>query len=739
MKQSTVLAIARAFVDFHGHKIVSQKDYNFNESAFNAFREFDVNSLFGRLVEWGSSNQTIFLQNEVSLAQLEEMMHKKGYPFLLFARAQNDSRMVPVFFAPSKNAYSATIFSDDETRELQVRRLSELGMEMVSIDLPESTGIPVITALPVDQISEQDPASAGKSFEPYRLLKRFFSLLATEKREILYIVLYAIMIGLISLTLPLGVQSLVGFISSGQIMTSVVVLIVFILIGVFISGIMTIMQLHLLEHIHQRLFSKTAFSFAFRVPRIRIESIMKYYPPELMNRFFDTLTLMKGMSVVLIDFFSAVLQTIFGMLLLSLYHPLFLVVGLLMVLILGIVIRLTGPKGLKTALNESAFKYMTANWLEEIARSLGTFKLAGKTNFALDKTDHYVSNYIQAREDHFKVLKTQYYSFVVFKTIITALLLILGAVLITQRQINLGQFVAAEIIIILVINSIEKIILKLDTVYDVLVSVQKITDVTDLPIEIYSGIDLPVAPGQGISVGLKNISYRYSDRRESVLRDVNLEIAAGERICIAGFNGSGKTTLAHLIIGLYDNYTGAIVYNGLSLRDLNKASLMDHLGDYVSQEGVFDGTLLENIVIGRPSCTMENVLWAINCAGLSDFIQELPEGMNTRLIGGSVRISESIARKIIIARNIVERPGLLVLDDFLLGVERREKKRILDLILSSEFKWTVILISNDPMIMRASQRLVFMNEGIIEDHGTFDDLQKRCSGLNELINETVTA
>jgi ABC-type bacteriocin/lantibiotic exporter with double-glycine peptidase domain len=284
-------------------------------------------------------------------------------------------------------------------------------------------------------------------------------------------------------------------------------------------------------------------------------------------------------------------------------------------------------------------------------------------------------------------------------------------------------------------NAIEKIILKLDSVYDVLVSVEKITDVTSLPVEMYKGIDLPVKPGEGIAVSLKNVDYRFPDRKEQVLRNVNLNVEKGDRVCISGFNGSGKTTIAHLVIGLYENYDGIISYNGVSLRDINKASLMNHLGDYVSQEGLFDGTIYENIVIGRTQCNLEDLQWAIAAAGLSDFVHELPEGLNTRLIGGTVRISESMARKIVIARNLVEKPGLLVLDDFLLGVERKEKKRIMELLLSAEFNWTMMVISNDPMIMDMMNTVVLMRDGSIVDQGSFRKIAAENKDLQELIKD----
>ena len=737
MKYAIVSTVSRQFLSVYG--LEDSRDLlNATRKLIRDDRRLSPAHFFEALVEFGALVELIYLQNEIPVAEVDQMAADAHYPILALVRHKNTEAEVPVMFIPAsrKKEALAIVFHEDREEIIRPDQLSMLGYDFLSEVNSTGTRVTgVITCFPNQNIGHQETEDHAHWLHRFKTISKFLNVLVSEKKEIGFVLLYAIFVGLISLTLPLGVQSLIGFISSGQVVTSVVILITFIVLGVLISGVMTIMQLHLVEFIHQRLFAKTAFSFAFRVPRIRMESVLKYYPPELMNRFFDTLTLMKGMSVMLIDLSSALLQTIFGIVLLSLYHPLFLALGAVLVLVLYAILRATGPKGLKTALKESAFKYMTANWLEEIARSLSTFKLAGNTNFAIDKTDHYISNYISAREQHFKVLKTQYYSFVVFKTLITAMLLILGAVLITQRQINLGQFVAAEIVIILIMNSIEKIILKLDTVYDVLVSVEKITDVTSLPMEEYKGIDLPVNENEGIAVTMKQVGYRFPDRLDDVLKDVNLSIAKGERVCISGFNGSGKTTMANLMIGLYDSYSGTIAYNGISLRDINKASLMNHLGDYVSQEGIFDGTVYENITIGRANCSIENVQWAMEAAGISDYIATLPEGLNTRLIGGTVRISESMARKIIIARNIVERPGLLVLDDFLLGIERREKKRILNLLLDEQFGWTVVLISNDPMIMDAVERVVLMRNGTVTDEGKFHELARRNEDLQELIRD----
>src|SRR5690606_21397055 len=212
------------------------------------------------------------------------------------------------------------------------------------------------------------------------------------------------------------------------------------------------------------------------------------------------------------------------------------------------------------------------------------------------------------------------------KTVITGGLLVLGAVLVIQREINIGQFVASEIVIILIMTAVEKIIIKLDTIYDMLTSLDKLGQVTDMPLEEERGVAMP-AKGQGLSIQVKNLRYKYPGVDEFAINGISFDVLASERVCIAGFNRSGKSTLSQLLLGLYESYEGSIAYNNLSMRDLEKNSLRRLIGDNTSKEQVFDGTILENITLGIPNVPIEDVVWATDNVGLTDFIHELPDGL----------------------------------------------------------------------------------------------------------------
>ena len=168
-------------------------------------------------------------------------------------------------------------------------------------------------------------------FTPWQRLVR---LLELEKKDLLQILYYAIFSGIVTLSLPLGIQAIINLIQGAQISSSWIVLVVLVTLGVIFAGALQIMQLPIIETVQQRIFTRTSFEYSYRFPKIRLEELRNVYPPELANRFFDTLTVQKGLSKLLIDVPTAILQIIFALLLLSFYHPFFIIFGILLLLLI---------------------------------------------------------------------------------------------------------------------------------------------------------------------------------------------------------------------------------------------------------------------------------------------------------------------------------------------------------------------------------------------------------------------
>lgn len=542
--------------------------------------------------------------------------------------------------------------------------------------------------------------------------QRLMGLLALDKKDILQIFYYAIFAGVVNLSLPLGIQAIINLIQGAQVSTSWIVLVILVTLGVAFAGTLQLMQMRIIENVQQKIFTRSSFEFAYRFPKIRMNELRNYYPPELANRFFDTLTVQKGLSKILIDFPAAFLQIVFGLLLLSFYHPFFIIYGLLLVLLIYVVFKFTAQRGLETSLDESKNKYKVAHWIQEVARSLVSFKLSGKTSHALDKNDTLVADYLDAREGHFKVLVLQFIQMIGFKVLVTAGLLLIGGLLVLNQEMNIGQFVAAEIIIILVISSVEKMILGLETFYDLLTSLEKLGQVVDKKLEPQDG-EKPFEKDQGFTVELQDVSYHVPDRDKKIIDDVSLTISPTCTILLQGSSGSGKSTLLRLIAGILEPDNGKVFVNDVALQGMNLNYYRSHLGQSLSEETPFEGTLLNNITFGDANVTREDVYWALEKTGLTQFVKEQPQGLNTVLYPEGRQIPYAISKKIVLARSIVRKPKLLVLKDPLDQFGEAEAVTIMDFLTDPANGWALVIVSENPKWIERCGRIITMEKGKI--------------------------
>ena len=429
-------------------------------------------------------------------------------------------------------------------------------------------------------------------------VSRLWELLSRDKREILVVFFYAGLAGLFSLTLPLSVGAIVQLIQGGLILQSATILIAYVIVGTIVAGVLQVLQLGVVERIQQRVFARLALEYAFHLPRIRYDVSLREDLPETVNRLFEGALIQKSLAKFLLDTSQALLTIFFGLILLTFYHPYFTLVGLMLVLTLALLFWITGPKGLATSLMESKYKYRAVHWLEEVARSFHAFKFAGRSQLALSRMDAILTKYLKYRNKHFRVLVQQAVSIVVFKTLITAGLLIVGTVLVVNRQITLGQFVASELVVVTVLAGVEKLVLSLSVVYDMLTSVEKAGHVTDLELDAVGTVPLPSGRA-GMSLEARHLTYTYGERREPVLQDVSLRIEPGQRVALTGFKGAGRSTLLRLLSGLFDDYEGTLLVDGVSMHQLDREGMRERVGQVLSLTDLFEGTIAENVSVGR--------------------------------------------------------------------------------------------------------------------------------------------
>jgi ABC-type bacteriocin/lantibiotic exporter with double-glycine peptidase domain len=545
-------------------------------------------------------------------------------------------------------------------------------------------------------------------------LQRLISLLKLDKRDISQVFFYAIFAGLVSLSLPLGIQAIINLIQSGRVSVSWIVLVVIVIIGVALVGILSIMQLRITEDLQQKIFVRSSFEFGYRLPKIKFSELYNQYPPELANRFFDTITIQKGASKLLIDFSTALLQIVFGIILLSLYHPFFIFFGLILLFLLYTIFKFSYTSGLSTSLKESKYKYKVVSWLQEMARNNFSFRKTVNFEYALNKNNYLVSQYLDYREKHFNIIKRQYSQLIIFKVIITAGLLFIGGYLVLNQKMNIGQFVAAEIIILLVINSVEKIVVGLETLYDVLTAVEKIGQIADLEMEVTQNVTNEICYNN-ISLEAENINFKFPESTDYVLNKINIKIKNSEKIFLEGDNGSGKTTLIRILSGLLQPTSGAFFINDDTYRKIDLQQYRSQIATIINGETPFEGTILENISFNNPTITQDDIKWAIESVKLGSYIKSLPKGLDTKIFPEGRQLSSSNAQKILLARSIVDKPKILFYEDALDRMDADIAREIIDFLTSSENKWTLIVSSKNPYWKEKCTRTITMQEGKISN------------------------
>lgn len=543
-------------------------------------------------------------------------------------------------------------------------------------------------------------------------IKRILEILRYEKKEIWAIYFYAIFSGLVQLSLPIGIQSIISFVLGGSLSTSLVLLIVFVVSGVFISGLLQVNQMKIIEKIEQQLFVRYSFSYAYTIPKINLLKVDSYYLPELVNRFFDTVSLQKGLAKLLLEIPTATIQILFGLILLSLYHPIFIFFGISLVIILYLILRYSGTRGLQTSIEESNYKYNVAGWLEELARVVNSLKFSRGSQFHLYKTDQEVTGYLKARTNHFKILLFQYWSLIVFKVIITASMLIVGSFLLVNQQLNIGQFIAAEIVIIIVMSAVEKLIGNLDKVYDVLTSVEKLSKVMEKPVEVGGEQRMPENLNRGMSISIRNLNFGYEPSKPT-LQNISMEIASGEKVCLMGENGSGKSTLLRLLTGAYQPYTGGIIIDGIPLNQYDLDSLRAQTGILLESQEIFDGTLVENITLGNEDIPIERILRLAEVLGLKEYIDSEPEGLQLMLHPSGKRLSRKIIQRVLLLRALAHQPRLLLLEEPWLGLSSSDAANIKNFLLNELSNVTIIVSTNDEDFARSCNKRFILQNGTL--------------------------
>ncbi len=539
-----------------------------------------------------------------------------------------------------------------------------------------------------------------------------FKYVTKEKKDVTNIYFYAILNGLVQLSVPLGIQSIVSFVMGATMATSIYILIAFVVLGTWLVGYFRLKVMQIIEKIQQKIFVEFALAFAEKLPKLNLSATRKYYLPELVNRFFDTQNLQKGISKILLEIPTALIQILFGILLLSFYHPWFLVFGALVIICVIFIFRFTMESGIKSSIDESDKKYEVASWLEDIAASIKTFKLNSKTEIHVAETDNRLVNYLNDRTSHFRVLVIQYKTIIAFKVIITLVMLVIGTYLLVNQQLNIGAFIATEIVVLTIMTAVEKLIISLESYYDVIAALSKLNKVTDLPEEDLGAITLE-NQNSGFEIEFKEVNFAFNDY-QMILENVNFKIAENSLNVITGSLGSGKSLLLNMMTGFYEPTSGRILFDKIPLKNVDKISLRNQIGMFLEDMTIIKGTVYENVILGQSHISAEQILEISEEIGVDDFSSQFSNGFFTKISETDTEISFSSKKKIMLLRALVGERRLLILEDPLDGMDDAFKIKMREHLSNLKENTTVIVVSEDPEMIEIADQHLHIEEGTVK-------------------------
>lgn len=537
-------------------------------------------------------------------------------------------------------------------------------------------------------------------------LRRTRQLLALDSNDIAVIVIYGVALGLLSLAVPIAVQSLVNTVAFGSLIQPLVVLTVLLAIALVGSAALRALQVRIAEMLQRRLFVRIVTEIGSRLPRVSAQALRAANGPELLNRFFDVFTTQKSVASLLLGGTDALLIALVGMGVLAFYHPALLAFDI--VLILGAVIVLIplGRGGTRTSVAESKAKYAVAGWLEEMARHPLSFKLAGGDEFAEGRVKALARSYLDERDRHFRVVFRQLVGALTIEVVASVALLALGGLLVIERQLSIGQLVAAELIVTAVVASIAKLGGKVEIFYDLVAAVDKLGEILDLPLERSTGEDPPSNAKPRGELRVKNLELDMFAEDEP--SPISFDLRSGEWLAITDDSEHATSNLVDVIFGLRPAKAGLMEIDGHDVRDLALRNIRSRIA-LVRGIEILPGCIADNLRTADAELTSEPAWAVLRRVGLEQSVKALPQGLNTELLVDGEPLSRPEAMALTIGRALAREPSVLILDRSLDQLSPRDRNEILEAMLSHR-DLSVLLITDEPELVARVDRHFDLSE-----------------------------
>jgi putative ABC transport system ATP-binding protein len=518
------------------------------------------------------------------------------------------------------------------------------------------------------------------------LFRYFITILAPERSYYVLAIIYGIGISVLSLATPISVQMLINTIANTGLTAPLVVLSVTLFVLLLFAGLLNALRIHLMDLFARRFYARMVSEIALRA----IYALNPFFDDNskgpLFNRYFDIVIVLKSVPNLLVGGFTIVLQAVVGFVLVSLYHPLFLVFNLVVILLVWLTWVFWGRRAIRSAVFLSNRKHATAAWLEGLAASNGFFKTDRHIDEALERTDAVTNDYIRAHERHFRHHFSQTLSFLFIYAAGSAALLGLGGWLVIRGELSLGQLVAAELVLSVVLFGIAQLGVYLTYLYDLMAAIDELSLFDDVEQES------PSSDEDALSGDAQLTFVDASGESRGMQATLSFRIPSKARVLARAENHNLQRLFTNFMKAHDQPRSGYISLGDTDIRTVKAHNLRRQV-IVIDRPNAVEMTIRGYLLLSSEGATTERMLNVIRTVGLETTVTQLEDGLDTPIAatGWPLSITETMQLKL--AAAVLARPRILILNQIFDVMPEARLRASLDL-LQSESETSVICFSN---------------------------------------------
>ena len=484
-------------------------------------------------------------------------------------------------------------------------------------------------------------------------------------------VVYGLGVGLLSLATPISVQMLINSVANTALPAPLFTLAAVLFGLLALQGVLSGLRTYVMELFRRRFFARMMAEATLRTIHARNPFFADARNADLFNRFFDVMTVQKAMPSLLIGIFTLALQSAVGFVLTSFYHPVFLAFNLVVVLSLWAIWRIWSRGAMATAVAQSHAKYEAAHWLESIGASNGFYNSDRRIAFAMKGSEAVTARYVAEHKRHFRYSFAQTIAFLGLYAVASASLLALGGWLVIQRQLSLGQLVAAELILSSIFYGISQLGAYLDIFYDLVAGVEELNLLLEIPQEPHPPAVRPNPPPSTADLVFRGV--RAGPAR------FDFTIPAGARLA-AGADPDIERRFTLLLKRHLKPELGFIALGGADLASLDIYRLRTE-AVVLDRPMIVEGGIRDFLRLAAPAAPDTRALEVLRAVGLERSVARLPDGLDTVLASTGWPLATAEMMRLRLAGAILAGPRVLVLGplfDLIPSAELAEILKALD-------------------------------------------------------------